>query len=133
MVKLFFWLGTTGGFGVLCLLAVTSIAVVAFFARDTQGENLWRRLIAPALATIALIAMIWAGVANYATLLGVEKGDVVAWAFPGAYAVVAVVGLLYGLYLRMTRPATYRGIGLGANASAGRTTTDLDSVTAPVS
>jgi amino acid transporter len=43
---LFFDLGTTGGFGILVLLAVTSAAVIAFFARDPRGENAWRRLIA---------------------------------------------------------------------------------------
>ena len=31
---LFFWLGTTGGYGILLLLALTSIAVVRFFARN---------------------------------------------------------------------------------------------------
>jgi amino acid transporter len=44
MVQLFFWLGTSGAFGVLCLLATTSIAVITFFARDPRGENAWRRL-----------------------------------------------------------------------------------------
>src|SRR5215218_1322705 len=33
MVRLFFWGGTTGAFGVLCLLVATSLAVLAFFAR----------------------------------------------------------------------------------------------------
>jgi hypothetical protein len=42
-VRLLFWLGTTGAFGVLCLLAVTLIAVIRFFARDPRGENAWRR------------------------------------------------------------------------------------------
>ena len=48
MTSLFFDLGTTGGFGILVLLAVTSVAVIAFFARDWHGENVWRRLVAPA-------------------------------------------------------------------------------------
>ena len=33
MVRLFFWGGTTGAFGVLCLLVPTSRAVLAFYAR----------------------------------------------------------------------------------------------------
>ena len=47
MENLFFWLGTAGGTGIMILLAATSVAVVAFFARDPRGENTWRRLIAP--------------------------------------------------------------------------------------
>ncbi|MGH3276189.1 MAG: APC family permease [Streptosporangiaceae bacterium] len=92
MEKLFFWLGTTGGFGILVLLAVTSVAVVSFFARDHRGENTWRRLIAPALATVLLGGIVALAVRNYATLLGVPPGDAAAWALPASYAAVAVTG-----------------------------------------
>jgi amino acid transporter len=118
-VRLFFWLGTTGAFGVLCLLAASSIAVIRFFGRYPLGENAWRRLVAPALATLALLAMVWAGVANYATLLGVAPGSTEAWALPAVFAVAAVVGVAYGLWLRSARPGVYQGIGLGADTAAG--------------
>ena len=117
MVRLFFWLGTTGAFGVLCLLAVTSIAVIRFFTRARHGENAWHRLVAPALATVALLAMVWAGLANYATLLGVAPGSTEAWVLPAAYAVAAVLGVLYGLWLRSARRDVYRGIGLGPDTA----------------
>jgi amino acid transporter len=116
MVQLFFWLGTSGAFGVLCLLATTSIAVITFFARDPRGENAWRRLVAPALATLALLAMVWAGLVNYATLLGVAPGSTEAWALPAAFAVAGALGVGYGVWLRSARPSVYRGIGLGADA-----------------
>ena len=35
---------------------------------------------------------------------------------PAAFAVAAVLGVLYGLWLRSTRPDVYQGIGLGAGA-----------------
>jgi amino acid transporter len=114
MVRLFFWLGTTGAFGVLCLLATTSIAVIRFFARDPRGENAWHRLAAPALAALALLAMVWSGLANYATLLGVAPGSTEAWVLPASFAVAAVVGVGYGAWLRSSRPDVYRAIGLGA-------------------
>ena len=113
MVRLFFWLGTTGAFGVLCLLAVTSIAVIRFFARDPRGEPAWRRLVAPALATLALLAMVWSGLANYATLLGVPPGSTEAWVLPALFAVAGIAGVAYGLWLRSSRPDVYQGIGLG--------------------
>jgi amino acid transporter len=103
MVQLFFWLGTSGAFGVLCLLATTSIAVITFFARDPRGEN-------------ALLAMVWAGLANYATLLGVAPGSTEAWALPAAFAGAGAFGVGYGIWLRSARPSVYRGIGLGADA-----------------
>ena len=118
MVRLFFWLGTTGAFGVLCLLAATSIAVIRFFARDPRGESTWQRVVAPTLSALALLAMVWAGVANYATLLGVAPGSTEAWALPSAFAVLAVIGVVYGLWLRLARPNLYQGIGLGAAVEA---------------
>src|SRR6202023_973051 len=96
MTRLFFWLGTTGGFGILVLLALTAVAVIAFFARDPRGENAWRRLIAPALAAVLLTGIVVLAVTHYATLIGVPPGDPAAWALPASYAVAAAIGLCWG-------------------------------------
>jgi amino acid transporter len=122
MTRLFFWLGTTGGFGILVLLAATAAAVIAFFARDPRGENAWRRLIAPALAAIALAGIVVLAVAHYAALLGVPAGATAAWALPASYAVIAVAGLGWGLILKVWRPQVYAAIGLGAHAVTGQLT-----------
>jgi len=116
MERLFFWLGTTGGFGILVLLAVTSVAVIAFFARDHRGENAWRRLIAPGLAAVLLGGIVVLAVLHYATLLGVPAGATAAWALPASYAAVAVAGFGWGLVLKIRRPQIYATIGLGAHA-----------------
>ena len=122
MTRLFFWLGTTGGFGILVLLALTAIAVIAFFARDPHGENAWRRLIAPALAAILLAGIVVLAVLHYGTLLGVPAGATAAWALPASYAAVAVIGLIWGLVLKIRRPEVYAAIGLGAHAVTGQLT-----------
>jgi amino acid transporter len=122
MTQLFFWLGTTGGFGVLILLAVTAVAVIAFFARDPRGETAWTRLIAPALAAVLLAGIVVLAVQHYDTLLGVSAGDPAAWALPASYAAVAVIGLAWGLILKIRRPRTYAAIGLGAHAVTGQLT-----------
>ena len=123
LVKLFFWLGTTGGLGVLLLITATSMAVIGFFARDQLGENAWRRIIAPALATVALLVVLYLTLDNYANLLGVKPGTsdfAWRWVFPTVYAAVAVLGIIWALILRASRPATYEAIGLGAEGGAGR-------------
>jgi amino acid transporter len=122
MTRLFFWLGTTGGFGILVLLALTSVAVIAFFARDSHGENAWRRLIAPAIAAILLTGIVVLAVMHYGTLLGVPAGATAAWALPASYAAVAVIGLIWGLILKIRRPQVYAAIGLGAHAVTGQLT-----------
>jgi amino acid transporter len=120
MTNLFFWLGTSGGFGILILLAVTSLAVIAFFARDPRGETAWRRLLAPALAAVVLAGIVVLAVLHYDTLLGVAPGSPAGWILPSSYAVVAVIGLCWGVILRARRPQVYATIGLGANAVTGQ-------------
>jgi amino acid transporter len=122
MTRLFFWLGTTGGFGILVLLALTAVAVIVFFARDPHGENAWRRLIAPALAAVLLADIVVLAVLHYGTLLGVPAGATAAWALLASYAAVAVIGLAWGLILKARRPQTYAAIGLGAHAVTGQLT-----------
>jgi hypothetical protein len=120
MTTMFFWLGTTGGFGVLLLLAVTSIAVIVFFDGDPRGEGTFARMTAPALAALTLTGIIVLAVLHYNTLLGVPPGAVAAWALPAGYAAVAVLGIGWGLVLRARRPQTYAAIGLGAHAVTGQ-------------
>jgi amino acid transporter len=75
LVRLFFWGGMWGGFGVLLLLTTTSIAVAAFFARHPDQrwpDSTWRTALAPALATAGLLAVLVLALRNFATLLGVD-------------------------------------------------------------
>src|SRR5262249_61147454 len=101
MTDLFFWLGTTGGFGIIILLALTAVAVIAFFARDPRGEGTWPRLIAPALAAVLLAGVVVLAAAHYAPLLVVPPGASAACALPARYAVVAASGLGWGLAVKL--------------------------------
>jgi amino acid transporter len=122
MADLFFWLGTAGGLGIVLLLTATSAAVIVFFARDPRGENTWHRLIAPALAAVLLAGIAMLAIQHYAVLLGVPPGSVAAWAFPAAYAAVAVTGLGWAMVLKTRRPGVYDTIGLGAHAVTAQPT-----------
>ncbi len=130
MVKLFFYLGTTGGFGILLLAAVTSISVIAFFARDRRGENAWTAVVAPCAAAAILIAMVWLAVANYTTLLGVPPGSALARIFPAIYAVAAVLGICWATVLKVMRPEVYGNIGLGGE-TAGHRVSAMSPVSGP--
>jgi amino acid transporter len=125
LVNLFYWLGTTGGFGVLVLLTGTSAAVIGYFRRK-GGENIWRAVVAPFVALAALAVAVILSVANFATLLGVDSHSPARWAFPAAYLVVGIGGVLWATVLRFRRPEVYERIGLGVTAETGRSTA-LDS------
>ncbi|MGH3679401.1 MAG: APC family permease [Natronosporangium sp.] len=116
LVQLFFWLGTSGGLGVLVLIAVTAVAVPAFFIRSPMGETAWRRIIAPALALAGLTVVVWLALAHFGTLLGVDESHPLRWGIPAGYLLVALLGTGWGLSLRTRRPDVYTGIGRGAKA-----------------
>jgi amino acid transporter len=123
MQDLFFDLGTTGGFGLLLLYALTSVAVIVFFARNPSQETTWARLIAPALAAILLTGIAILAVQHYATLLGVAPGSAPAWALPAGFAAAAAAGLGWGLIIKIRRPDVYATIGLGAHAATRQAST----------
>jgi amino acid transporter len=122
MVNLFFWLGTSGGVGVLLLVTATSLSVIFYFARDARGEGAWARLIAPILATVALGYVMWQVFDNFGLLLGIppDAPNAASWAFPVAYGVAAVAGIVWALILRGLNRRDYEAIGLGARANVAR-------------
>lgn len=124
VVQLFFWGGTSGGLGVLLLIATTAVAVLVYFARRPSGETLWRRAIAPTLAALALLLVSVLALANFATLLGVPEDSPLRWGVPITYAIIAALGIGWGLILRTSRPEVYNAIGLGAKTAASDTALD---------
>ena len=122
VVQLFFWIGTAGGFGILVLVALTSIAVFAFFLRKPGDESTFGRVIAPVLATVLLAVVVYYAVAGFHNLLGVASDDPLRWIIPAAYPAVALLGIVWALILKVTKPEVYQAIGLGANTVSGLTT-----------
>jgi amino acid transporter len=119
MTDLFFWLGTTGGFGILILLALTSAAVIGFFCTHpaiAARETAWARVIAPVLAVAGLGGIVFLAVRHYAILLGVPAGSPATWLLPASFPAAAIIGLGWAAVLRSRRPDVYDTIGQGAAA-----------------
>jgi amino acid transporter len=120
---LFFWGGTTGGFGILILLTLTSIAVVRYFVQNQSEENLWQRLIAPVVSVVALGVMVYLCANNYSLLLGYTSPSTAGKVLPSLYVLVALIGVGWALYLRSNRPEVYEVIGLGPDAATSHSVT----------
>lgn len=118
LVQLFYYGGTLGGFGLLVCVLITSVAVIGFFARDSRGESVWTRLIAPILAIVAVGFVIFRAVENFYVLLNVAEDDPLRWILPASYLVVAAIGLLLAAGLKAAKPDVYATIGLGADSVA---------------
>ncbi|OPC78675.1 amino acid permease [Embleya scabrispora] len=114
MATLFNWFTNLGALGVMLLLVLTSLAVIAFFLRHgADGENVWSRLLAPAVAAVLLAGVFVAALDNFGVLLGVDSGSALRWVLPALVLGAGVVGALFALYLRAARPHVYAGIGRG--------------------
>ncbi|HZM79120.1 MAG TPA: APC family permease [Candidatus Limnocylindrales bacterium] len=115
--QLFYWGGALGGFGIVALLIATSISVVVYFGRrGGDGESVWKWLLAPIVSAIALamvLVFVWR---DFHNLIAVPPEDPLRWIFPMAFVAVAVLGILWALVLKATKPEVYRRIGLGAEA-----------------
>lgn len=122
VTHLFFWGGTTGGLGVLILIVVTSIAIIVYFLRHPKLDTLWRRLIAPVLAALALVVVLVLALVNFDVVLGVAPTSPLRWGIPSAFVVIAVLGVIWALVLNLRRPGVYRAIGLGAKSATAATT-----------
>ena len=126
LVKLFFWVGMLGGFGVLLLVTVTSVAVIAYFAKTPGEENAVTRFLAPAVSAILLGIMSVVAFLNFDTLLGVPPTDNARYILPALYLLAIILGIIWAATLRVSNRRAYESIGLGANASTGRSFSDAD-------
>lgn len=116
--KMFFWLTVLGGLGVLILMAVTSVAVLAYFTRrvNRRHAGVGRGVIAPAVAAVGLGGVLYVTVAQFAVLLGVQATSSLRWQLPALYAAAAMVGFGWALVLRDRQPVVYARIGRGAHS-----------------
>jgi amino acid transporter len=121
--RLFYWMGTTGGFLVLLLLAATSFAVIRFFLvtknADARDEPRAAWLVAPAIAGVVLCIMIILCVQQYALLLGVTPGSPAATVLP-ALSLVGLLGAGWAMILKRRARHIYDLIGLGPESTLRR-------------
>jgi amino acid transporter len=116
VLDLFTWVGDIGALGITVLMAVTSLAIVVFFAkRGVARAQAWR-LIASVLAGIGLPVIAVSTVADFPKLLGADPNSPLRWVLPGLILVAAVIGLLRGVAMRARQPESHARIGLGNEA-----------------
>ena len=116
---IFAWLTTIGGLGVLILMWAASAAVIAFFIRNPRRESVWRAQIAPFLAFMLLSVVLAATVIGFGSLLQVPGNSPFQWLIPVLYVATAVVGFVWAIGMRATRPEAYLAIGRGADGRVG--------------
>jgi amino acid transporter len=111
LTELFTWFSYIAAVGLVLLMIGVSIAVIGFFQGRESSETAWQRVVAPALATVALLAIWVVLVVNADSVLGAEAGSALTYILPAIVPAAALLFALWGLTLRAMAPEIYRGIG----------------------
>ncbi|MFR9754207.1 APC family permease [Streptomyces sp. TR06-5] len=116
IMRLFTWMGNIGALGVIVLMALASVAVIAFFVRRGAAGNQAARLVCSGLAAVGLTVIFCYAVADFDVLVGTGEDSALRWILPGVLAAALAVGVAVGLALRSRDPEAHARIGLGNEA-----------------
>lgn len=109
---LFTMLSEVAAIGVLALMIGAALSVIAFYRHRTYDRpQTWQWFTGPAVGGGALAIILAITVANVTALTG--AGSRVQWLLPGVIVVAAVIGAVWALVLRGSRPGVYAAIGHG--------------------
>ena len=97
-----------GGYALLALQLLTSLAIVRYFWGRWREIGRWKTLYAPLASLAALVATVCLATVNMDLLTGAEKSVVI---MPTLIFLILISGALYALRLRRTNPEVYRAIG----------------------
>lgn len=104
VITLFTWLTNAAAFGLVFLLAITSVAIIMWFRRNPNGRGVWTRILAPGLATIGLTAVFVMILANFGLMIEAEEGSALIYIMPGIILAGGVIGLIWGQIIQHRRP-----------------------------
>lgn len=119
VLTMFTWLTSSGAAGLTFLMSIVAVAIIGYFARDHRGVGVVKRLIAPAIAAVALLALFVLMLINFDLLLGQvdETGQTyttpLTWFFILLLIVPLFLGLAWARVMRSRWPERYELVGHG--------------------
>ena len=98
VLQLFTWMSGLATVSILLLMVLTSVAVLAFFARSRVDRRAWHTRVAPALGTLGLLGVVGLVLANFTTLISGDAvlATVLLTVIAAAFALGVVVALVRG-------------------------------------
>ncbi|MDO5633538.1 MAG: APC family permease [Micrococcus sp.] len=112
VVTLFTWFTNMGAFGLVLLMALTSLAVLGYLRRFRGEYSVFTRLIAPGLAAAGLVVLFILVILNFEVLIG-EDGSLLAWLLPLIVVAPGALGTAWALWKRSADPQAYARIAAG--------------------
>jgi amino acid transporter len=99
-----------GSAGVFILMALVSVAVVAWFRRHgrDKGDRVWATFVAPAVSAVAMTALVVFAFANFDLVAGASSSN---WILQVVLAASFVTGLVVAALMKAKRPADFQRLG----------------------
>lgn len=116
VLQVFTWFAGVATLAIAILMAITSLAVIVYFARTKQDRRLWNTVIAPGLGFIGLIGSAIVIIVYFPMLVGdVDANGEASFGTVSAVllaliVVCPLVGLAQAAYLKRRRPAAYANL-----------------------
>jgi len=110
ILNMFTWISQVGTLGVLGMMAVTSLAVIAFFRRTGKAGSPIATLVLPALSGLIMAALFVYIFVNFGDLTG-TTGGALGIVLPALIPLAAIIGYLLALRLEKAEPARFAVMG----------------------
>lgn len=116
------------GFGTLCVLALQMLAalsIVVYF-RVKKDPRWWKTFLAPLIGFLGLLSIVVMAIINFPLLAGSDNFLVAL--LPWLLAVALVGGIIYGMYLKKSKPQVYENLSQDLEKFEVTPVDDSDSV-----
>ncbi len=108
VTEIYTWLSGAATVGIITLMALTSIAVIAYFLRRSDAEhNVWNAFVAPALAIIGLVGVLVVVLRNIDLLI---PNGAAMWVLLGLLVLSYLVGVVVAWRLSRKRPEAFAAL-----------------------
>ncbi|ALJ19454.1 APC family permease [Microbacterium sp. No. 7] len=113
VLAVFTWFAGVATLAIALLMALTSVAVIVYFARNRKDTRVWNTFVAPGLGFLGLITSAALITAYFPIMVGDvdAEGDPVfgglSWFLLALIVVFPVIGYVQAAWIRTRRPAAY--------------------------
>ncbi len=109
-LQTFAYLSAMASLGLLCLYTIVGFSIIIFFLRTGADRRWWHSRIAPSLSALGLLGATVITIINFPALVGTSQSSV-PLLMEFTLALVAVIGVVVGIWLKWYRPSTYANAG----------------------
>jgi amino acid transporter len=113
VLQVFTWFAGVATLAIAILMAITSAAIIVYFARTKKDGRLWNTVIAPGLGFLGLVGAAIVIIANFPMLVGdvdttgTPTFGTVSAVLLGLTILFPLIGWIQAVVIKKTRPAVY--------------------------